>query len=733
MTAGQGQQQDSRPASRREEARGGNLRSLGRALSYTLPHWRRVVLAVLLMSVYAGATSLRVGMFGILLDGVILPRDAGQPPGKFVQFYDDHLASFFPFDLRVTESFSASYRGVLVEGVGTPSEPRQRGEQWTVNFDAARLSTLRSDNDNDGEPEERAGGDFRRVSVVFDAPPEVTPGVEAPFRFEGEFLLRTEEGEAAAPDELLEVIIGFACLGLALSLIVAASNFGREYLSRGVIFHSVVGLRTDLFRKLSSLSVGYFGRRQSGDLLSRITNDVNSVQLCFRYVFGELLQQPITVLAALTIAFYASWHLTLVVLVFLPFLFIPLLRSGKKVKRHGRGSLEKMGEVTQVISELVAGIRVIKAFRMEEAQWADFDRKNAGFVRSSLKMLRAKVTANSLMEGLYNLLSALLLAGGAYLLVGGWIPINFGDFAVFVGAVVSIYKPMKTMTKAYNTIQESLGGAERVFEILDEDATIRDRDDANAFQSFESSIDFDGVGFRYDAESPRVLCGIDLHVRRGETIALVGASGAGKSTLLDLVARFEDPTEGAIRIDGVDLRDGTHSSLLAQLAIVGQEPFLFHTTIADNIRFGRPGATQEEIEEAARAAAIHDDIVALPEGYDTVLGDRGHTLSGGQRQRLTIARAILKQAEILILDEATSALDSESEREVQRALENLMTGKTTFVIAHRLSTIRHADRILVMDAGQIVERGSHEELCEQGGTYARLLEMQQRANQLDGA
>ncbi len=705
--------------------RAGAVKVFARSLRYVKPYWRGVLIALVLMGAYAGFNSVRTVMIGVLLDGVIVPADPVKGPGNLVRFFERWVQPYLPIDLHLTQQFTQSFhvRSFLVES-GTPAggeEWREEGGVWRAEFENGVIRALVQDNTQDGIADGRLDWtEYRSLSVRLDErPANATPPFEA-----GSGIVSVVQGTANRAEVILHVLVWFAIIGVVLAFLIALSHFGHEYIAQSVIVHAIVQLRADVFRRLSRMSVGYFSTRHSGDLLSRLTNDVGSLQLALRFLFGDLLQQPLVILAALCGAWISCWQLTLFVLPFLPLLLLPVIRSGPKVKRHGRGSLARLGELTQVMSELLSGIRVVKAFNMEQAQWREFDEKNAGFVRSSLKMVRAKATARTLLEGLYNLLAALLLVVGAWLLAGQALEINLGDFAGFLMAVALMYQPLKIITKSLNTIQESLAGAERVFEVMDEEPAVRDRPGATSFAPLREEIAFEDVSFRYSPARPWALRDVSLRVRRGETIALAGPSGAGKSTLLDLLARFDDPTEGRITFDGRDLRDGAHESLLEQIAIVGQEAFLFHTTIEENIRYGRPSATHGEIVASARAAAIHDEILELPEGYGTVLGDRGQTLSGGQRQRVTIARAILKGAGILILDEATSALDSESERKVQRALRNLMEGKTTFVIAHRLSTIKFADRILVLSHGRIVEHGSHDELVAAGGLYARLLEMQ---------
>lgn len=688
-------------------------------MGYVYPYWHRIAFAIALMGLYAGANALRLGMIALLFDGVIAPAAPTDKPGNLMGMYQEHVAPRLGerFEFKPQLKHHAPFVWL------TLSEGEVEPDENDPNAVIIKNGVIASSELQTGPS---MTGPFNAFKLRFKDPPDPNRAwIGERLEPKAATFLSPETGA----DRVLPILLAFGVIGVILALVIAFSNFGREYLARSIVVRLIAEIRADVFRHMSSLSLAYFQGKKSGELISRLTNDVAAVQISLRYVFGDVLQHPITMLSAIVMAFLASWQLALIASPFFILFLLPMLKSGKKVKRHGRGTLHKLGEVTQVMTQLLSGIRVVKAFRMEDAQEQEFRRKNAGFIRANLRMVRAKVTARSVMEGLYNFLAAVLLAFGGWLLVNQWFDLRLGDFAVFLSAVAMVYQPLKALTKAWNTLAESLAGAERVHELLAERPTVPDKPGAKRFEVLREQIEFREVSYRYGENEPWVLQQIDFAVKRGQTIALVGPSGAGKSTLLDLLARFYDPVQGSILLDGFDLRDGTHASLLEQTAIVSQDPFLFHESIRENIAHGRPGATEEQIMEAARAAAIHDDIMRFPDGYDEVIGDRGDKLSGGQRQRLTIARALLKNAAILILDEATSALDSESERQVQAALENLMVGRTTFVIAHRLSTIQHADRILVMESGRIVESGTHDELRGAGGPYSRLLEAQAASGQ----
>jgi subfamily B ATP-binding cassette protein MsbA len=526
-----------------------------------------------------------------------------------------------------------------------------------------------------------------------------------------------------APDEAWRILILLTVALIVIVVLMAAGRFVKTYFS-AVVTQSVINdVRCDVGRHLLTLSLRYYQRRRQGALLSRLTNDVGQSRRALRLIFGDLVEQPLLMAAAVAAGFATNWRLALMVFCAFPFLAYPISRFGKKIKRQAKKRQLRRADVTNVLVQMLSGIRIVKAFRAEEREGERLRKASNQLLKRSKKVAGATASSLTVLELFNHVGGAVILLAGGWFVLHGKFGVSVADLVTFSAILGRMYKPVKDLTKTYNKVQNCLPSIERVFEIMDARPDIEDGADARPLGRPERSIAFERVTFAYDEEP--VLQDVSFEAAVGDVIALVGPTGAGKSTLTDLVARFYDPTEGRILIDGVDLRSYAVGSLLSRIAVVTQDPFLFHTTIRDNILYGRPDATEEEIVAAARAAYVHGEIEELPDGYDTVVGERGARLSGGQRQRLTIARAILKDADILILDEATSSLDSRSEGEVQEALANLMVGRTTFVVAHRLSTIRSASRILVLDRGRIVEQGTHDDLLVQGGLYRTLHAMQE--------
>jgi len=516
-----------------------------------------------------------------------------------------------------------------------------------------------------------------------------------------------------------------ARLCMAILLIAAIKNLCRyaQSLAVSTVEQRLVrGLREELFAHYQALSLSYYHRTRSGQIISRVANDVRVLSTMLDVAFGNLLRDPLLVLVLFGSLLVISWQLTLVALVVLPLSVTAIGLAGRFIRRYSWRSQEKMADLNTVLEENVTGVRVVKAFHREEYEIDRFRQSNRGFYRAMLKMLRVRHLNSPISEFLGTVGAiAILWLGGRAVLVGEGLSPN--DFMTFIFLTFAIIQPIKTLAHVHARISEGRAAADRVFEALDLPIEVRDRPGARAMPGFCDAIRFENVGFHYDTGG-WVLREINLQVPRGFAVALVGPSGGGKSTLCDLLARFYDPIEGRITIDGIDLRDLTIGSLRARLGIVTQDVVLFNDTVAHNIAYGDTSPDPNRLRQAAEAAFAAEFIDALPLGFETVIGPRGMKLSGGQRQRIAIARAIYKDPPILIFDEATSALDTASEFAVQRAINNLLRDRTALIVAHRLSTVRDADLIAIVDAGRIIDTGTHETLLERGGLYRRLHDMQ---------
>jgi len=487
-----------------------------------------------------------------------------------------------------------------------------------------------------------------------------------------------------------------------------------------VAMRVVTDIRDKIYQHLHTLSLAFFTRNPTGVLISRIGNDTNLLQSTVSDSITTFLRDAFTILGLTGYTFWVNWKLATLSYLIILWTIVPIRIFGRKSRKFSTKSQLKMGDITKFLHETISGVRIVKAFGMEDYENRRFSEENFRFLRIRLKRLRIRALASPTMEMLGGFASAAILYYGGYNVVTG--SLTSGEFFSFVAAFAMMYKPVRELNKLNQTIQEGLAAAVRTFELLDVKADISDKPDARKLPVIKEHIEFNNVCFQYDTEP--VLDTINLTVPVGEILAIVGGSGAGKSTLANLIPRFYDVTSGAIRIDGIDTRDVTITSLRNQISMVTQEIILFNDTIKHNISYGSAGKSDQEIREAAEAAHAHHFIMDHPKGYDAVIGEQGVKLSGGQKQRIAIARAILKNAPILILDEATSSLDSKAEGEVQIALEKLMEGRTTFIIAHRLSTIKKADRIIVLSAGRIAEEGTHSELLALQGEYHKLYTMQ---------
>jgi subfamily B ATP-binding cassette protein MsbA len=508
--------------------------------------------------------------------------------------------------------------------------------------------------------------------------------------------------------------------------IKGVGSYVSSYLMAGVGQRVVMDLRNQLYRHILGQSAGFFAQHTTGQLMSRLGNDVNQVQQAVSETIGDLARETLVAIVLAVYLFFIDARLTLVCLTGAPLVVYPLVRLGWRVRRTTRRSQEALEHLSHMSAEAFTGHRIVKAFGTEEHETERFKRAAYGLFRTNMKVTAALSTLPPLMELIGGVGMALALVYGSIQVSAN--QMTSGAFFSFMAALLLMYGPAKKLSRVNANLQQTIAACERIFEMLDTHTEVVERPHAEAMAPFRRAIEFADVSFGYEDGHEDILRGVSFRVEAGQMIAVVGRSGAGKTTLVNMLPRFYDVTAGAILIDGVDIRHVTLASLRAQIGIVTQETVLFDDTIASNIAYGANGsarASREAIEAAARAANAHDFVAALPDGYDTTIGERGQRLSGGQRQRLAIARALLKNAPILVLDEATSALDSESELLVQEALANLMMNRTSFVIAHRLSTIRRADAIIVLEQGRIAEIGRHDELLARpAGAYAALYEMQ---------
>jgi subfamily B ATP-binding cassette protein MsbA len=502
--------------------------------------------------------------------------------------------------------------------------------------------------------------------------------------------------------------------------IKALTEWGHAYLMSYVGQRIVAHLRQQLYDHLQRLPLSFFDRMPTGLLMSRVTNDVNLVQGAVSNAITGLLKDPLTLVGLLAVMFIREWQLSLISMVVLPFAFFPVVKFGRMLRRISTKSQESMGDISVILHETISGSRIVKAFGMEEYEKERFSRENIRYFRYLMKSVMVRALSSPMMEFLGGIAIVVVILYGGYRVIEG--VSTPGEFFSFLGALLLLYEPIKRLSRVNNVVQEGIAAATRIYDILDTSPGIQDQPDAIDLPPIQRELELRNVQFRYDNEP--VLKDINLKVSAGEVIAIVGVSGAGKSTLVDLIPRFYEVSDGAVLIDGINVRNVTMDSLRNQIGIVTQQTILFNDTVRNNIAYGDINKSDGEITAAAKAANAYDFIMKMEQGFDTSIGEQGARLSGGERQRLCIARALLKNAPILILDEATSSLDSEAELEVQKALENLMAGRTTLVIAHRLSTIQNADRIVVISDGRIAEEGRHDELMECDGEYCRLYDMQ---------
>ncbi|OGU16735.1 MAG: ABC transporter permease [Geobacteraceae bacterium GWC2_53_11] len=515
----------------------------------------------------------------------------------------------------------------------------------------------------------------------------------------------------------------FSFLPLAIILIFvfrAICRYANDYFMNTAAQLAVQDVRNEIFRKNIFLDLSFFYRNQTGSLMSRIVNDVAAMQNGVGGIVSGIFRDAIGFFSLLGVIFYRDWQLALISILVIPLTIYPASILGKKMKRTARKGQEEAGLFASILQETLSGIKVVKAFSLEKSMVEQFKNANLKYYSFNRKMIKYNSLSSPISEVITSLgIAAVIFFGGSKVMAN---EMSAPEFFSFITAMALLYSPLKKLINSYNGIQQCIGASERVFEIIDAVPEIIDSPNGYKLTQSDNRVELRHVYFKY--QDDYILEDVCLVAEKGQMVALVGPSGGGKSTLVSLIARFFDTSEGQVLIGTRDVRDISKESLMEHIALVDQETILFHDTVANNIRYGKPGATDDEIIKAAQAAFAHDFIMEMPNGYQTSIGDRGIRLSGGQRQRICIARAILKNAPILILDEATSALDTESEQMVQKALENLMADRTTFVIAHRLSTVIHADKIVVLEKGKIVESGSHTALLENNELYSRLCSQQ---------
>jgi subfamily B ATP-binding cassette protein MsbA len=520
------------------------------------------------------------------------------------------------------------------------------------------------------------------------------------------------------PETLLNYMV---VIVLLLFLLKGIFGFFQSYLMSDIGQRVIRDIRSQLYTKIQSLSLNYFTHKRGGELMSRITNDVKLVENAVSYGSTDLIYQSLQVVIFAIVIFFIYFKMALVSLVFLPLISFPIIKVGKALRKLSKRSQEKTADTNALLYETIMGVRIVKAFNMEEYEVNKFNRVNSDYYKISMKTIKRSLLLNPSTEFLGVMVGVLVFFWGGREVIAG--RLSFGVFGLFLGSLLSLIRPFKKLSQVNALNQQAMAASERIHEVLETEASVKEPLSPKILSGFKKNIRFNNIWFSY--ADTQILKGISLDVEYGQMLAIVGPSGSGKSTLVDLIPRFYDPQNGEILIDGVNIREFSLRSLRSQVGIVNQETMLFNDTIGANIAYGKPNASLEEIEAAAKKAHAHDFILNCPQGYATIIGDRGVMISGGERQRIAIARALLKDAPVLILDEATSQLDSTSERIVQAALDQLVSGRTVFVIAHRLSTVRNASRIIVLDKGLIIEQGTHSQLLEKGGLYKRLYAAQE--------
>jgi subfamily B ATP-binding cassette protein MsbA len=554
-----------------------------------------------------------------------------------------------------------------------------------------------------------------------------------------EFIIDIKEGVVSWFNDFIyigdkiEILVKICLIILIVFFLKNVFGYLQAYYMAYIEYASMNELRNATYKHLHKLPLNFFKKEKVGNIISRITNDISRIQESISATFSNLVKEPFTIIVFLAIAVSISWELTLMAAIILPVSMLAIGWVGLKVRAQSTTVQEKLADITSVLQETISGVKVVKAFGMEQYENKKFVAETKSFLKVVLKVVRIRNSSSPVTEMISVIVGAVIIYYGGVLVLSES-SLSASLFMGFLLAIFQMMRPIKELSTVNNRIQEASAAADRVFEIMDIIPDIKNKPGAKTLKGFKDSIVFENISFKYDDSNELILNNINFEVAKGDIVALVGPSGGGKSTLVDLIPRFYDPTSGRLVVDGEDIRKFTIESLRSKMGIVTQETFLFNTSIKQNIAYGLENYPVEKIIEAAKTANAHNFILETAKGYDTIIGERGVKLSGGQRQRITIARALLKNPEIMIFDEATSALDSESEILVQEAIERLMKNRTTFVIAHRLSTIRNATKIIVIDYGKIVQEGAHEELIKnEKGLYKMLYDMQFRNGLLESS
>lgn len=687
---------------------------MGRLLCYLMPYKKQVVLVIFISLLLSLLTLTDAWIMGRLSDAIFY-QTKGIPISLSWNTAKIQVKSF-QISLVKDSPWQSAEQEVIAAGLA------KRG------FSVINLKPM-EDNMLLGQVEIAS----EAVSDPLEAANDLQKQFKAQFEeirvFIASGMAKTENGRWVLFKEIHTVFL-LPLLLIGVYLIRGVFKFGQEFMVGSIGQKLVMRLRNEIYQNLQNLSISYFERNssgQSGQLISRVTNDIDAIRFLFTDAIVDVVLEPMVVVLGLIWGFIMNWKLTLMFFLVFPFLAFPVNKLSRKLRSVNRDMMDKVADITSVMEETLGGIKVVKAFGMEKYEVDRFKRETRQSYQASLKGLRLGTFFSPIINFLVTLALAIFLTYGGSLILQN--KLSPGEFFTFIFLMSFMASPIRRISSLFSKIPRAMAAGERIFELIDQRSEVTEVEHPVSLPEISGKVEFDQVSFGYQADKI-VLRDINLTVAPGEVVALVGPSGAGKTTMINLVARFYDPSSGAIRIDGVNLRELKLDVLRKQMGIVPQETILFRGTVADNIGYGRLGATQEEIEVAARAANAHEFIEKMPDGYQTRVGARGATLSGGQRQRIAIARALLRDPKILILDEATSALDTQSEVLVQDALKRLMKGRTSFVIAHRLSTIRSAHRIVVMNAGKIVEMGTHEELLAKDGLYAMLYRTQFRNQEM---